>query len=71
MKIFLGKTYLDSRGVLRFNNDFDLSEIKRVYEIENCDIEFKRGWKSHCKEKRWFLCALGVVEITVKRSYKI
>ncbi len=66
MKIFLGKTYLDSRGILRFNNDFDLSEIKRVYEIENCDIEFRRGWKGHCKEKRWFLCTSGVIEITVK-----
>ena len=66
MKIFLGKTYLDSRGTLRFNNDFDLSEIKRVYEIENCDIEFRRGWKGHYKEKRRFLCTSGVIEITVK-----
>lgn len=37
-----GAKYQDNRGVLLYNNDFDFSEIKKMYTIENSSIEFIR-----------------------------
>jgi hypothetical protein len=37
-----------------YNNDFDFSEIKKMYTIENSSIEFIRVWQGHRIEQRWF-----------------
>lgn len=58
-KIFEGGKYSDERGSLFFNNDFNLSEIKRMYCIENNDIDFIRGWTGHQVEQRWFSALQG------------
>lgn len=62
-KIIKGEYYSDSRGTLFYNNDFDASEIKRVYVIENLDIDLKRAWQGHAIEQRWFSALTGSFKI--------
>lgn len=50
----------DQRGHIRFVNDFDMSEVKRFYIINNVDTEFIRGWRAHRIEQRWFYVLSGV-----------
>lgn len=58
-KIIEGGKYSDERGNLFFNNNFDASEIKRIYFIENKDIDLVRGWTGHQIEQRWFSAVQG------------
>ncbi|MEI7487889.1 MAG: WxcM-like domain-containing protein [Chryseobacterium sp.] len=58
-KILEGGKYSDERGSLFFNNDFNISEIKRMYCIENADEDFVRGWTGHQIEQRWFSALQG------------
>ncbi|KPH13678.1 WxcM-like domain-containing protein [Chryseobacterium sp. ERMR1:04] len=58
-RIIEGGKYSDERGNLFFNNNFDASEIKRIYFIENKDIDFIRGWTGHQIEQRWFSAVQG------------
>jgi len=60
-----GSKYIDERGVVNFNNDFDASAVKRIYTIENTHIDFIRGWQGHAIEKRWFSCIKGNFIIAV------
>ena len=55
----------DFRGKLFHNNTVNLTNIKRFYSIENINQEFRRGWKGHEVEKRWFICVKGQVNIWV------
>ncbi|TLX24204.1 sugar epimerase [Chryseobacterium indologenes] len=57
--IFEGGEYSDERGKLFFNNNFDASEIKRMYCIENADTQFIRGWTGHQVEQCWFSALQG------------
>lgn len=63
--IFEGKKHEDERGIITFNNDFDASEIKRIYTIENHSLDFIRGWQGHKIEQRWFAAMKGEFEISV------
>jgi len=54
-----GANFSDERGGLNFFNDFDMSEIVRMYEIMPSDTTTLRGWQSHKKEKKWFYCNAG------------
>ncbi|MCS4301634.1 MULTISPECIES: WxcM-like domain-containing protein [unclassified Chryseobacterium] len=60
-----GNKFEDERGVIRFNNDFDASVVKRIYIIENANINFVRGWQGHAIEQRWFSCIKGSFRIAV------
>ena len=60
-----GKAHQDNRGIITFNNEFDASEIKRIYTIENHSPDFIRGWQGHKIEQRWFACMKGSFEISV------
>ncbi|HZW76817.1 MAG TPA: WxcM-like domain-containing protein [Flavobacteriaceae bacterium] len=68
-KLFQGNSFNDERGTITFNNDFDLSKIKRIYTIENRDTEFIRGWQGHEIEERWFACISGSFEIGVREVH--
>lgn len=70
-KIILGNKITDSRGILRFNNEFDLKEVRRFYEIENINSSFKRGWKGHHIEQRWFLATKGKIEVKILKMKDI
>jgi len=65
VQILKGGSHEDQRGIICFNNDFDLSLIKRAYTITNHSIEFIRGWQGHKIESRWFASMKGEFEIMV------
>jgi len=58
-----GNCHTDDRGNLKYNNDFDASEVKRTYIIENKSTVFKRGWQGHKVEQRWFSALSGSFQI--------
>lgn len=58
-----GGNHTDSRGTLSFNNDFDVSAIKRIYTIQNENTTIIRAWQGHKIEKRWFTAIKGSFEI--------
>lgn len=60
-----GKLHTDERGTIGFNNEFDASQVKRIYTIENHSTEFIRGWQGHKLEQRWFASMAGRFRITV------
>ncbi|MGO4709162.1 WxcM-like domain-containing protein [Chryseobacterium sp. 2TAF14] len=60
-----GNKHQDERGIITYNNDFDASQIKRIYTIENHSTDFIRGWQGHQVEQRWFACMKGSFEISV------
>lgn len=64
-KYLEGKKHQDERGIITYNNDFDASQIKRIYTIENHSTDFIRGWQGHKFEKRWFASMKGRFEISV------
>lgn len=63
--ILKGEIHEDERGIITFNNEFDASEIKRIYTIENHTVDFIRGWQGHKIEQRWFAAMKGKFEISV------
>ncbi|PKF74309.1 WxcM-like domain-containing protein [Chryseobacterium sp. PMSZPI] len=65
--LFKGGQFKDKRGVVRYNNDFDASKVKRIYTIENFQTDFIRGWTGHAIEQRWFACVVGRFRIAVIR----
>lgn len=64
-QLIKGNAHKDERGSLKYNNAFDLSQIKRLYTIEPASIDFKRGWQGHKIEQRWFTVLKGSFEITI------
>lgn len=58
-ELIVGGKYSDERGSLFFNNSFNAAGIKRIYCIENADIELIRGWAGHKIEQRWFSAVRG------------
>lgn len=65
MKLIIGGKFEDYRGILLFNNEFDFSEVKRMYVIQNDANLTKRGWQGHAVEKRWYACTHGKFKITL------
>lgn len=59
-----GNSHTDERGIITFNNDYDATEVKRIYFIENKDVNFVRGWQGHKVEQRWFSAVQGSFKIT-------
>ncbi|MDM1047945.1 WxcM-like domain-containing protein [Sphingobacterium hotanense] len=49
-----GGSSCDSRGEIRFVNEFDMSLVRRFYLIKNLNIDVVRGWRGHKNENRWF-----------------
>jgi dTDP-4-dehydrorhamnose 3,5-epimerase-like enzyme len=62
-KIIKGSGHSDERGSIYYNNEFNATEVKRVYFIENNDKDFVRGWQGHKVEQRWFLAVQGSLKI--------
>jgi dTDP-4-dehydrorhamnose 3,5-epimerase-like enzyme len=62
-KIITGSCHEDKRGELKYNNNFNLANIKRMYLVENAAIEIKRGWQGHKIEQRWFSVISGKFQI--------
>ena len=62
-KLIKGNIHTDTRGSLFYNNSFDSSAVKRIYYIENLDINVIRGWQGHKIEQRWFSAVQGSFRI--------
>ncbi len=60
-----GGSYSDIRGDVTYNNDFDMSSIKRIYSIQNVNTSLVRAWQGHAIERRWFSVVKGSFEIKV------
>ena len=58
-----GNFHKDPRGLLFYNNDFDLTNIKRMYVIENSALDLIRAWQGHQIEQRWFTSVQGCFKI--------
>lgn len=58
-----GNKFIDCRGKVLFNNELNLYEVKRMYVLENKDINIIRAWQAHKVEKRWFVAVEGQFEI--------
>ncbi len=55
----IGTTHQDVRGKLSFFNTLDLTEVKRMYQIEPLNKSAIRAWQGHKLEKKWFYCLQG------------
>lgn len=64
--IISGSSHFDTRGNLFYNNDFISNQVKRIYVIENNNLDFVRGWQGHKVEQRWFTCIYGSFKIWVQ-----
>ena len=65
-ELIQGGSHADSRGALRFCNDFDMSMVRRFYTIANSSNQPVRGWIGHKKETKWFFPMRGKTEILVE-----
>jgi len=65
-KVIKGSSHKDSRGCLVFNNDFNTTEIKRIYFIQNDQLDFVRGWQGHQIEQRWFSVIQGSFKVCTR-----
>lgn len=62
-----GGSAVDDRGILEFINDFDMSDVKRFYSVQNHDQGFVRAWHGHKYEKKYVCCIVGAAVVaTVK-----
>jgi dTDP-4-dehydrorhamnose 3,5-epimerase len=58
-KIIAGGVAVDDRGLLRFVNDFNFSDVKRFYQVENHCQGFIRAWHGHVREGKYVWVASG------------
>jgi dTDP-4-dehydrorhamnose 3,5-epimerase-like enzyme len=59
MKLIDGGIFQDERGTLRFVNDFNFSDVKRFYQIENSSFDIVRAWQGHKVENKYFFVTSG------------
>jgi hypothetical protein len=60
--IIYGGNHFDSRGEMKFNNLFDMSQVKRCYSIKLKEKHIRR-WQGHKIEQRWFTAISGSFNI--------
>lgn len=58
MRLIEGNLHKDKRGSVRFVNNFDMSQVFRMYCIEP-KLGVIRAWQGHKKETKWFYAAKG------------
>jgi dTDP-4-dehydrorhamnose 3,5-epimerase len=60
-----GSLYVDDRGVLVANNNFQVSNYKRFYVIRNHQTHFVRAWHGHRHESKAMICLRGSFKIGI------
>ena len=58
-ELLKGGRHTDERGVLLFNNNFDLTPVKRFYIVLHPGINVVRAWQGHQHEHKYFMCIKG------------
>ena len=56
--IIFGGNHTDHRGELKFNNSFNMTQVKRFYSISLNKNQIRR-WQGHIIEERWFTAISG------------
>lgn len=57
--IIKGGIHQDNRGKISFVNDFDFSDVKRFYIIQNDTEDIVRAWQGHKFENKYFYVISG------------
>ena len=65
VEMITGGVFADDRGKLRFVNDFDFSNVKRFYQVENHRQGFVRAWHGHVHEGKYVYVPSGTALIGV------
>src|SRR5664279_3144639 len=52
--IIKGGSFSDSRGSMRFVNNFRFGDVKRFYLIKHPETTIVRAWQGHKLEKKYF-----------------
>ena len=70
-----GGLFADDRGYLRFVNDFDLTDVKRFYQVENHSKNYIRAWHGHQKEGKYVYVSkgsalIGAVDMKTEEIFK-
>jgi dTDP-4-dehydrorhamnose 3,5-epimerase-like enzyme len=58
-ELIVAGTSTDDRGRVYFANDFDLSQCRRMYIVENFAIGTVRAWHAHRHERKWVMAVTG------------
>lgn len=61
MEKLQGGISIDDRGLLRYVNGFDMSKIKRFYQVENFSLNTIRAFHGHMKEEKFVFVTSGTV----------
>ena len=69
--IIKGGVAVDDRGRVTFCNDFDMSDVKRFYMLENHQEGYIRAWHGHLREAKWVTVVSGVAVVGVAIMYSI
>ena len=59
LKVIPGGVSTDDRGRVFFANEFDLSNCRRLYFVENFSEGTVRAWHAHRHERKWVLAVNG------------
>ena len=59
LKFTSGDIFVDDRGELLFCNDFEMTDVKRFYQVSNHKTEFIRAWHAHKKESKYVYVITG------------
>ncbi len=76
LKVIEGGMAVDYRGTVSYVNDFDFSDVKRFYVVENHQKSFLRAWKGHKKEAKYVYAVsgnavVGVVNLETEEMQRI
>jgi dTDP-4-dehydrorhamnose 3,5-epimerase len=63
IKIINGGLSVDDRGSVTFVNDFNFSDVKRFYVVENHRSGFIRAWHGHEREGKYVFVVSGTALI--------
>ena len=62
-----GAMFVDDRGSISFVNNFDLSEVRRFYMVENHEVGFIRAWHCHMEESKYVMALQGTAILALVR----
>jgi len=68
--ILKGQIREDTRGSLKFFNIFDMSHVKRMYEVSNSQKEPVRAFHGHMKEEKYVFVVTGKILLCVAQLDK-
>jgi dTDP-4-dehydrorhamnose 3,5-epimerase len=76
LKLIEGGMEVDERGTVSFVNNFDLSDTKRFYIVENHQKNYLRAWKGHMREAKYVYpvsgtAIVGVVNLETEEMQRI